>query len=98
MKRTLNFQWSQHDPTLNSFTFLYHFQGYSMSHTLSKWAHLDYASHIVVVATYVFYYLIKWCTRSLHKNDIFHGLAQDCNKSYVRGIIDYVNHSLIVYK
>ncbi|NP_001161633.1 porcupine-like protein [Saccoglossus kowalevskii] len=33
-------------------------QGYTMDHTLSKWANLDYASHYVVLFTFVFYKLI----------------------------------------
>ncbi|KAJ1530547.1 hypothetical protein ONE63_005435 [Megalurothrips usitatus] len=32
--------------------------GYSYSHTLSKWSSLNYASHWVVLGTYVFYLLI----------------------------------------
>ncbi|KAI0209981.1 Protein-serine O-palmitoleoyltransferase porcupine [Lamellibrachia satsuma] len=33
-------------------------KGYDMSHTLSKWSALNFASHWVVVATYVFHLLI----------------------------------------
>ncbi|KAI8504060.1 hypothetical protein Bbelb_181280 [Branchiostoma belcheri] len=33
-------------------------EGYTMSHTLQKWAQLDYASHWVAVGSYVFYKLI----------------------------------------
>ncbi|XP_077996103.1 protein-serine O-palmitoleoyltransferase porcupine-like [Glandiceps talaboti] len=32
--------------------------GYTMGHTLSKWSQLDYASHYVVLASYIFYKLI----------------------------------------
>ncbi|XP_038066332.1 protein-serine O-palmitoleoyltransferase porcupine-like [Patiria miniata] len=34
-------------------------KGYEMHHTLKKWSHLDYASHYVAGATYVFYWLVK---------------------------------------
>ncbi|KAK2177639.1 hypothetical protein NP493_588g01041 [Ridgeia piscesae] len=33
-------------------------KGYDMSHTLSKWSSLNYASHWIVAATYIFYLLI----------------------------------------
>lgn len=33
-------------------------QGYSMSHTLEKWSHLNFASHWVAAFSYAFYYLI----------------------------------------
>eukprot|EP00058_Branchiostoma_floridae_P011771 XP_002597259.1 hypothetical protein BRAFLDRAFT_203459 [Branchiostoma floridae] len=33
-------------------------EGYTMSHTLQKWAQLDYASHWVAVGSFVFYKLI----------------------------------------
>ncbi|XP_072026412.1 protein-serine O-palmitoleoyltransferase porcupine-like [Amphiura filiformis] len=34
-------------------------QGYDWTHTLSKWSHLNYASHWVALITFVFYWLIK---------------------------------------
>ena len=40
-------------------TYLLCFQGYDMSHTLSKWSSLNFASHWVVMATYLFY-LLMW--------------------------------------
>lgn len=33
-------------------------EGYSYSHTLAKWSSLNYASHWVVLGTYVFHLLI----------------------------------------
>ncbi|XP_060062943.1 protein-serine O-palmitoleoyltransferase porcupine-like [Ylistrum balloti] len=33
-------------------------KGYTMKHTLEKWANLDYASHWVVLGTYIFYLII----------------------------------------
>lgn len=33
-------------------------QGYSMSHTLSKWSELKFASHWVALATFLFYLLV----------------------------------------
>eukprot|EP00057_Strongylocentrotus_purpuratus_P007725 XP_011662199.1 PREDICTED: protein-cysteine N-palmitoyltransferase porcupine [Strongylocentrotus purpuratus] len=34
-------------------------EGYTMKHTLEKWSNLGYASHYVVLGTFIFYWLIK---------------------------------------